>query len=1072
MASIVSIQPALSSGELSPSLRSRIDLDKYAIGCSTVRNFYVDYRGGLVSRPGLAYVGTCKQTGDIPPRDIPFQFSITQGYVLEFGDYYMRIKYRGAYVTENAVSVASINSSGLFTTSGAHGYSVGDWVFDSGNSGFNGLTWIIASVPSGTTFTVTDLFGNPVTSATPSTGGSVSRIYTVVSPYAAVDLPWLKYTQSADVMTLCCVNFDTGTEYPPYDLERLANDNWVFTEESFAAQITAPTDLKAIAYSSDVVTTWYSYVVTAISESTGEESVASIPVNVQNNDISVSAGSNVITWNAVEGASSYNVYAATPSYATSAPVSSLYGFVGIATGPIFTDTNITPDFTTVPPTHNDPFARGAIIDVVQDTQGENYSPSTSSYTITTSTGSGFQGTLVISTSPYSVGSPGGQITGMIINNKGSGYQTGDTITYSDTGGGVATGYIEASTPPVDGDNWLFNGQDYTWRNDPNSGNAVHVEATSTLCCANMANVLNAATNYSVSLATYVGSGNRTYVIYKTPGTEGNSYTLSGATPSGPNLTGGGTIGSGATAHLVVGPNSGTYPSVAAYYQQRRIYASSLNQPDTYWMTKPGLFNNMDSSIPTTDSDSITGTPWAQQVNGINWLVPMPGGLVVLTGKGAWQLNGGNSAAITPSNQVATAQAYNGCNNLVPPIPINYDILYVQAKGSIVRDLAYNFFTNIYTGTDMTVLSNHLFDYNSIVQWAWAEEPFKLIWVVRDDGKMLCLTYIKEQDVYSWTRHDTNGLFVSVCSVTEPPVDAVYVITKRYVQGAWRYYSERFNDRLWEDVYDSFCVDSGLAYPATYPSATLTPSAATGTGVTFTASSSVFTSSNVGDVIRVGGGIATVVSYVSGTEIICDITRPITTTVPNNPQNMPVPAQSGSWLIQTPTTTVSGLNHLEGLEVAILADGSVVPNQTVTNGSITLPAPCTTIVVGLPYICQAQTEPLNIGSRDQTVQGKRSTINSVAIKLEYTRGIQVGADEPDASMQQNQAEVPWTDLVEIKDRNMFTNAGSAVPLFSGEIFQNVSSSWNIESQVAIQQSYPLPATILGIVSFWVVGDDRA
>jgi len=222
---ITSIQNSLSGGELSPLVRGRTDLKSYFAGTTTCRNFYSSYEGGVSSRAGLAYVGTCKQAGDLdPPRDIPFQFSLNQGYVLEFGEEYMRIKTDGAYVTEPSNS-ASVSASAVFTVT-AHGYSVGDWVYDFDNEGFSGLTWIVATTPTANTFTVTDLFGNVISSATASSGGTVSRIYTVVAPYAAVDLPYLKYTQSADVMTLTCVNQETGTEYPPYSLIRSGATSW------------------------------------------------------------------------------------------------------------------------------------------------------------------------------------------------------------------------------------------------------------------------------------------------------------------------------------------------------------------------------------------------------------------------------------------------------------------------------------------------------------------------------------------------------------------------------------------------------------------------------------------------------------------------------------------------------------------------------------------------------------------------------------------------------------------------------------------------------------------------------
>jgi hypothetical protein len=1038
---LTSIQNSFVSGEISPSLFGRTDLAKWHNGASTMRNFFANYRGGAASRAGLAYVGTCKQPGTAaPPRDIPFQFSITQGYALEFGDQYMRIKSNGAYVTEatNAITNISQANPGVFTyTNTNYSLANGDWIFVQnvgGMTNFNGLTWIVAGL-SGANFHVTDLFGNPVNTTlfnAYTSGGTLARIYTVVAPYAAVDLPYLKYTQSADTMTLCCVNTSTNTEYPSYELERFGATNWTFTQDTFAAAISPPTGVTATPESSTTVSTFYSYVVTAVDSVTGEESVASAPGACENNDIAVFAGSNVVTWNPVTSAGSYNVYKATPSYNVGVPVGVLYGFAGTALGPSFTDTNITADFTTVPPVHTNPFARGAIAGVTPTAGGTSYTQATIGYTITTSTGSGFAGTPVV---------VGGVFVAFIITNGGQGYANTDTIAITSSGGG-----------------------------------------------------------------------------------------------------------SGATASLVIGPQTGTYPSTVAYYQQRRAYASTLNNPDTYYMSQPGAFNNMDASIPVSDSDAIVGTPWAQQVNGVQFLVPMPGGLVVLTGKGAWQLNGGNSAALTPSDQTANPQAYNGCNNIVPPITINYDILYVQAKGSIVRDLSYNFFVNIYTGTDMTVLSNQLFTDHTLLQWAWAEEPYKLVWVVRDDGIMLSLTYLKEQDVYAWTRHDTNGLFVGVCSVTEPPVDAVYVIVKRYVRGQWMYYSERMDDRDWATVEDCVCSDASLGYPMNFPNATLTPAAANGTAnisntnliaggsgyvapvaravdptgqgsgatfsvslsggaitavtpltqgvnyqagteiivtdsagsgavvqpiitnnVVFVASSGVFTSGMVGDVVRVGGGKATITAFTSSQQVTANITQAITATVPNDPNSTPIPQTAGNWSISTPTTTVSGLNHLEGLEVAILADGSVVTNQTVVNGSITLPHPYSAITVGLPYTCQLQTLYLDPPGQPTTVQTRRKNIYSVGVRVEATRGLQVGSNQPDASTQPDGATPEWSGLVEIKQRNATVQAGTAIPLATGDEFINIHADWATTGQIAMQQSYPLPANILACVAYFQIGD---
>jgi|SRR5208282_1914417 len=87
------IQSSFAAGELSPSLFGRVDLAKFHIGASTMRNMFVNYRGGASSRAGTAYVGMSKQTiiqPSVPPRLINFQFNVNQGYVLEFGNNYIR----------------------------------------------------------------------------------------------------------------------------------------------------------------------------------------------------------------------------------------------------------------------------------------------------------------------------------------------------------------------------------------------------------------------------------------------------------------------------------------------------------------------------------------------------------------------------------------------------------------------------------------------------------------------------------------------------------------------------------------------------------------------------------------------------------------------------------------------------------------------------------------------------------------------------------------------------------------------------------------------------------------------
>lgn len=1033
--SIPVIQSSLVHGELSPSLWGRVDLEQFHAGASTLRNMFVNYKGGASSRAGTALVGISPTAGNgLPPRLIDFQFSIDQGHILEFGDQYMRVITDGAYVLEAADTITGITQANpaVVTTSGAHGFATGDDVYIDGAGGMtqiNGKTYRV-TVINATSFSLQDLFGTNINSTAftaYTSGGTASRIYELATPWQIEDLPELKFTQSADVMSI------VHPDYAPYDLTRLAANNWTVAATDFTANISPPsvvTVTPTVTTSSNP--TAYSYVVTAVDFDTGEESIASdVTSTTESVDISRLAGSLEISWNEVSGAGSYNIYRGPVGYGRTIPlVGSLYGYVGSAFGLDFYDNNIVPDMSKVPPLALNPFAPGQIIGVTITNPGSGYtSPPTAS--ISSATGSGAVLRVVGTTS----------VRAVIVENGGEGYTGADTITFSSSPGVTATGTLN------------------------------------------------------------------------------------------------------------LGPSTGTYPTTVAYFQQRRVYASTTNNPDTYFMSRIGVYNNMDRGLIPAGDDALIGTPWGQQVNGIQALVPMPGGLVVLTGSSAWQVNGGGPAVpITPTSQVAQPQAFNGCHDKIPPIVINYDILYVQAKGTIVRDLEYDFYTNIYTGTDLSALSSHLFENHTLVEWAWSEEPFKLLWAVRDDGVLLSMTFLKEQKVIGWSRHDTNGLFVSVASITEPPVDAVYVVVKRWLRGGWYYTVERFDNREWSNVEEVWALDAALAYVGETRAAELTADSAegsagilsiemtnygsgytstptvtitdeTGTGATatatvsggkvtgitvtargsgyssspiitftggggsgaeataivrnfatITASAGVFTAADENSVLRMGGGIGTVHQYVSATSLVVYWTQAIAAVLQNDEEERPLPAAEGEWTISVPVSSVSGLDHLIGKTVNVLADGSVYTDlEVAADGSIELEAPASFIVAGLPFTAQVQTLYLD-PAMNVTTQGRRKNITSVTLRMADSRGVAVGSNQPDASTQQPlRQNVPWTDMMQIKERNNSVAMGQAIPLFTGDARINVPGIWAKQGQVAAQQIYPLPFNLLAVIPEFSQGD---
>jgi hypothetical protein len=273
---------------------------------------------------------------------------------------------------------------------------------------------------------------------------------------------------------------------------------------------------------------------------------------------------------------------------------------------------------------------------------------------------------------------------------------------------------------------------------------------------------------------------------------------------------------------------GNYPACSTYYLQRQAFADTTNNPQTLWFSVVGAFNNMTVSTPTKASDAITRALVSRQVDEIRHLVPMAS-LLVMTSGGEWRCwPGPAGAALTPSQCMTLPQTAFGSSH-VPPIQTDNSLLFVQEKGSRVQALRYDALQDLYTSQDMSVLASHLlYDATAqfqIQEWAFAQEPFRIVWCVRSDGVLLGFTYMREHEVYAWHRHVTDGLVESVCSIPEADgaggtTDALYLIVNRTVGssgGESRRYVERLADRIFDQPGDFWFVDCGLQYqgpPAT------------------------------------------------------------------------------------------------------------------------------------------------------------------------------------------------------------------------------------------------------------------
>lgn len=522
-------------------------------------------------------------------------------------------------------------------------------------------------------------------------------------------------------------------------------------------------------------------------------------------------------------------------------------------------------------------------------------------------------------------------------------------------------------------------------------------------------------------------------------------------------------------------NSSTaYPACVAFYQQRLLLAASTDNPATAWTSRSGLYKNFLVSYPSQDDDAVTFSLIAKQAVTVRHVLDL-GRLVILTDSGEWAIQGDNAGTLTPTAINPKQYTYNGAS-VIPPIVTDGTALYVQARASIIRDLAYDIQADGYRGNDLTTFSTHLFDGYTILDLAHHKIPNSIAWAVRSDGTLLGLTYIREQQIAAWHRHDTDGTFENVCAVPEGSEDAVYVVVNRTIGGVTKRYIERFNTRDISDIRDAVFMDAALAYDGRNTgSTTMTLSGGnfwthTET-LTLTASSATFVPTDVGNEIQITAGTYDPALPGDGTVVRFRIHAYTSSTVVTGRVNRRVPDR----LISETTTawaravdTVSGLWHLEGKEVSVLGDGFVVGSPyndaygtlTVTNGAITLDKPYAVITVGLPYISDLETLDIDT-DQGETLMDKKKLISKVNVRTEKTRGFFVGAkpptdDETDA----------LEGLTETKIRND-EGYDEPVNLTTDVVEVLIAGEWNSNGRVFCRQVDPLPVAINSIAPSGVI-----
>ena len=912
------LQPSFTGGELAPGLYGRVDLAVYSTSLAQCSNFIAQAYGGIRNRPGSRFVSSAKSPQTIA-RLIPFIYNADQAYVLEIGAIaggaqYMRVYSRGRQVVYKD------------------------------------------NIPSG------------------SSAGDPVELLNL--PWLPGDIADLKYTQSADVLTI------THPGYPPMQILRYAHDQWGVKEFEFRNG----------------------------------------PFSPINTDTSMF------------------VYASAPTGAVTLTAST----------PMFEPQHSGLLFKMIQKDYGKPWEVGVAVNAndIRRSEGNYYralnSGTTGSLRPTQSSGRWWDGSKTDAVE-WEFLHPGFGI--VKLGDIASASTTADATVITRIPDNIATGVTGGSVVA-------------TVENMTESGGQtlLAVDDTSLLpsatfaCVANLRfyNASGGLVTFSHEVtATVLDATNVQLDVLWTVFSDLGFTTFANGT-----LNFRSTNDSTDTYQWAFGAwgDALGYPACTTYFQQRHCFAGSTSYPQTVWFSRTNAYTDFGTSNPILDDDELELTLASSQIDRVRALVALDK-LVMFTQGGNWVTGSGQEDVVTPGNISAKLQNYFGSSNLAPLL-VGNTVLYYGKAGTI-RDMAYEFTSDTYTGNDLSVRASHLFENKSIVDWAFQSSPFPIVWAVRSDGVLLGMTYLREQQVAGWHQHDLSGTVESVCVLNECGQDHVYLLVKRTINGSTYRSIEYLANRI-DDLYEQFFVDAGV----TYDGRNVYGGTVTVTGASFAAGASVtltYTPNSAQPTLFVTGAPSTdindqiVLQSSAGTLHRITITAVTSTTVATGTiQTTALPADlqaaaTDSWAFARDAFT--GLTHLEGKTVAVYSDGAELAQRTVTSGVVSLSGePGFVVHIGLPITAKARTLRLTVPGQVGPAIEQQKLVPQVRLLMENSRSCKVGQDED------------HLDTITLgSDRNDIAGG-----IQTGVAEKSISAAWAKAGQVQIKHTSPTALSILAVM----------
>jgi hypothetical protein len=530
-------------------------------------------------------------------------------------------------------------------------------------------------------------------------------------------------------------------------------------------------------------------------------------------------------------------------------------------------------------------------------------------------------------------------------------------------------------------------------------------------------------------------------------------------------------GTGAFSSFRLGSFSDTtgYPRCVTFFQNRLALAGTTSQPQTLWMSKTDDYLNF---TPGSDADDpVDATLVSNQVNVIEWLVPVRRSLFASTISTEWEITS-TTPPVTPSNVSAFPRTFEGGAH-VQPIQAKNLVAFVQNSQKRLHAINFSFATDNYIAPDLTLLADHITG-DGFDQIDFQRSPEPTIWGLRADGELAGSTFVEDQEINAWHRHISGGIS-GTATITVTDYSNIAVGTKINITKAdgtevtftseassgdapsetngWR--PNESNDTTADNIYTA--VNAHADFTVANPAAnvvTITQTSKTVNGpITITTNdpARLATTNQTNALIE----SMAVIHYESATtktdQIWWIVQRNINGSTKRYIEYLDTSVMSDSCLTYSGSgaSSVSGLGHLEGQIVSVRVkknsshDWSVIANKTVSSGAVALGSTYTNVQIGLPYTHKVEPLRIEYGAQAGASLTRKRRSHEASLLLRNSVGGEVNGDP-------------------IILRSSADELGQGIPPFTGVYTHKLDSGWSEDQDITISGSEPLEFNLTSLV----------